>query len=258
MAHSGTSCPAGTRFYACDNNSFRGCCATDPCALLSCPDNVKDSKDNNNDDDEPANIGQELERPLKGTGRAGDDTESTTSTTKSKPGRDKTTTSDSKTTTMTDSGITHTIPNNSIVTVTKHTIIVTSQLPTSTTSSGSDSDLLTGTANTDGTWRTAQTPLSTNINTTGDSGAGSGGLVLSSGAIIGVAVGGATLLAILVIIIISMKRHSRKSHDSRSDLVFQDNDGRDDLAEEKHFHHPASAHTTGTQGSSDPFAPFGG
>ncbi|KAK2006505.1 hypothetical protein LZ32DRAFT_91844 [Colletotrichum eremochloae] len=32
-----TVCPEGSAFYTCSNNSFRGCCSTDPCALPDCP-----------------------------------------------------------------------------------------------------------------------------------------------------------------------------------------------------------------------------
>ncbi|KAK1973186.1 hypothetical protein LZ30DRAFT_744244 [Colletotrichum cereale] len=32
-----TACPEGSAFYVCSNNSFRGCCSTDPCALPDCP-----------------------------------------------------------------------------------------------------------------------------------------------------------------------------------------------------------------------------
>ncbi|KAI9040747.1 uncharacterized protein KD926_007689 [Aspergillus affinis] len=36
----GTQCAAGTKFYVCSLNDFRGCCSVDPCALKEgCPDN---------------------------------------------------------------------------------------------------------------------------------------------------------------------------------------------------------------------------
>ncbi|KAI9038989.1 uncharacterized protein KD926_010091 [Aspergillus affinis] len=38
-----TQCEAGTAFYACKLNNFRGCCSVDPCALQDgCPDQTDD------------------------------------------------------------------------------------------------------------------------------------------------------------------------------------------------------------------------
>jgi hypothetical protein len=70
-------------------------------------------------------------------------------------------------------------------------------------------------------------------------------------------VGGAILLAIIVMLAIFIKRRLKSRRDRQS-AAAEDDRGRDDLVEEKHFPHAISAHTTGTQGSTDPFAPFGG
>lgn len=75
--------------------------------------------------------------------------------------------------------------------------------------------------------------------------------------IVGIAVGSVVLVAAIVILVLTLVRRKKRRGSETGSVLPQDN-GRDDVVEDKHFPHPVSAHTTGTQGSSDPFAPFGG
>lgn len=69
--------------------------------------------------------------------------------------------------------------------------------------------------------------------------------------------GGVALIAIIVVTVLTLLRR-KKQRRSEDDFDLHQDVGRDDVVEEKHFPPPVSAHTTSTQGSSDPFAPFGG
>src|ERR1700712_5714127 len=110
----GASCPAGQTFYDCESSSFKGCCSSDPCASSRCLDLEHNP-----------NINVPLPRQT---------TDSEDGEIKLWPPVDETTYSSSRRSTkaMTDSGITHTIPNDEVVTVTKHTLITTGQLPSPT------------------------------------------------------------------------------------------------------------------------------
>ncbi|KAK5990951.1 hypothetical protein PT974_09226 [Cladobotryum mycophilum] len=250
-----TACPGGTFFYSCGANDFRGCCSTDPCALLSCPDSLGSKKNpKEKGDNEPIEVTEITLFPFPTTtstqkgDKKSQETEASTTMDESKPAKE--------TTTMTDSGITHTIPNNSVVTVTMHTTITTKR-PSPTTSSADPASSADATLDDTGDTSGATTAAPTETDGIGSSnGAGAGRL--SSGTIIGIAVGGAIVIAILgVMAIFLIRRRKRKARSNTYSTYNQDNGG-DDLVEEKHFPQALSTHTTGTQGSSDPFAPFGG
>jgi hypothetical protein len=242
-------CSKGTAFYSCAVNSFRGCCSVDPCVLDSCPDTfgfgsfnaLKDPKDGDKADDSSKSI------------ISMNDEATSTPTTSARP-------TSKESAVMTDSGITHTIPNNSIVTITRHTTIVTGR-PSITTSSSSDPiSTASGTPITESTSSTSEgtaVPSSTDISTVTASSKNSGASPLAPGAIVGIAIGGVALIAIIVVAVLTLLRR-KKQRSSEVDFDPHQDNGRDDVVEEKHFPHPVSAHTTSTQGSSDPFAPFGG
>ncbi|KAM0484558.1 hypothetical protein ACHAPX_001984 [Trichoderma viride] len=236
-------CSKGTAFYSCVANSFRGCCSVDPCDLSSCPDtfgSLKDPKDPKDGDKSIVSMTDEA-TPTPIT-------------------LSRSTASPKESAVMTDSGITHTIPNNSIVTITRHTTIVTGR-PSVTTSSSSDPiSTASGTPITESASSASEGtsfPSSTDASSAATSSAISGASPLSPGAIVGIAVGGVALIAIIVVTVLTLLRR-KKQRRSEADFDLTQDTGRDDVVEEKHFPHPVSAHTTSTQGSSDPFAPFGG
>ncbi|OTA00796.1 hypothetical protein A9Z42_0010950 [Trichoderma parareesei] len=262
FARDETDCLPGTTFYSCVANRFRGCCSTDPCALRSCPDGVlfKASSDLNGGP-MPSKTQPEPDR-TKPTPTDDDDQsrQREEESTSSRP-----TPTSKKSATMTDSGITHTIPNNSIVTITRHTTITTGR-PTTTPSDTSDlfspstTDVpLTGTIS--ATSDITPAPSSTNAETTASPSASSSSAAspLSTGVIVGIAIGGAVVIAILVVLGFALLRRRKKQQSgSETASVVQQDTGRDEVVEDKHFPQTVSAHTTGTQASSDPFAPFGG
>ncbi|KAM0455575.1 hypothetical protein ACHAPV_007652 [Trichoderma viride] len=242
-------CSKGTAFYSCEANNFRGCCSVDPCGLSSCPDTFgslkdpKDSKDGDKSDDSS--------KPIVSMTDEATPTPTTLS---------RSTATSKESAVMTDSGVTHTIPNNSIVTITRHTTIVTGR-PSVTTSSSSDPiSAASGTPITESASSTSEgtaVPSSIDVSSATTSSANSGASPLSPGAIVGIAVGGVALIAIVVVTVLTVLRR-KKQRRSEADFDLHQDTGRDDVVEEKHFPHPVSAYTTSTQGSSDPFAPFGG
>ncbi|KAK4062734.1 uncharacterized protein Triagg1_9732 [Trichoderma aggressivum f. europaeum] len=247
-------CSPGTTFYSCVANKFRGCCSTDPCALHSCPDtfgSLKDPKDDGKDDDslttsEP-NSDEATSTPTE-VDQNQQVTETTSSTTKK------------SSVVMTDSGITHTIPNNSIVTITRHTTITTGRPSTSTSDLVDTASTRSGTpitASTTATFTGVPPSSPANDNSTASPSGAPGASPLSTGAIVGIAVGGAVLIAIAVVLMLALARH-KKRRGSETDSVLRHDNGRDDAVDEKHFPHNGPTHADGTQGSSDPFAPFGG
>lgn len=153
--------------------------------------------------------------------------------------------------TKTDSGQTVTVPNDEVVTVTRHTVVVTGKpppLPTGTTftTSGIPASSLPG-------GETTQAPEN------GDGGgvsADNGGGGLGTGALVGISVGGAIVIALFVLVGFGLKRRRRKNQEEHDTARPSDYDRDQDL-EEKHFPEQMTPHTTGTQ-AEDPFAPFGG
>ncbi|KAL7816282.1 hypothetical protein V8C26DRAFT_429132 [Trichoderma gracile] len=266
FARDETDCLPGTTFYSCVANRFRGCCSTDPCALSSCPDGIvfKVPSDTSGSP-MPSKTDSEPDK-AKPTPTDDDQSRQREESTSLRP-----TPTSKKSATMTDSGITHTIPNNSIVTITRHTTITTGR-PTTTPSDTSDPSIspsatdvpLTGTI--PATSEIAPAPSSTDAETTASpsesSSSAAAASPLSTGVIVGIAIGGAVAIALLVVLAFALLRRRRKKQQQQSGSetasVTQQDTGRDEVVEDKHFPQPVSAHTTGTQASSDPFAPFGG
>ncbi|KAF4581181.1 hypothetical protein GQ602_007318 [Ophiocordyceps camponoti-floridani] len=161
----------------------------------------------------------------------------------------------------TDSGITHTVPNHSVVTVTRHTIVF-SEAPSS--SSAVDSDVLTtvSTGETFAFSETAATPATIPAVTPRESNPaakanGLGNASISSGTIVGLVAGGVVIIALCLLLLIACKRHRRRRRRRRNNP--HDEASLPETHEKNHAQQPMSAHTTGTQASgSDPFAPFGG
>lgn len=145
-------------------------------------------------------------------------------------------------TTKTDSGKTVTVPNNEVVTVTRHTLIITDKPPALPTT--------LSTITTSGF--PGETP-----STPGENGTASGneGPALATGTLVGISVGGAILIAALVVLALFLKKRRKKQREESGSAGTNDS-GRDEGVEEKHFP-KMSPHTTGTQ-VEDPFAPFGG
>lgn len=222
------ACPRGKTFYSCLGNRFSGCCSLDPCDLSDCPDDWAGES---------------------GKGRLGDRDQGGKGTTASS--------------TKTDSGITHTVPNPSVVTVTRHTVVF-SEAPSSTTVSAEDAATLTsGYAPTSTPAETASSATSSTrvVTSTPASNNGDGEAAsLSSGAIVGTVAGGIVLGVVFVVLVIAWRRRKRSkaASDAGSVAAFPDGLGSSPDAEKPHeqqHRRPRSAHTTG---SSDPFAPFGG
>lgn len=218
-------CPLGNSYYSCESSKFRGCCATDPCTLLNYP---RDKILHQDPDDVAVESSTDLETSIA----------STEKTSKTK----------------TDSGVTHTIPNNSIVTVTKHTIVF-SEAPSSTPiSSGIESGNGDNSSNASPTMSDLP-PIQTDSHRITDNKHG-----VSSSAIVGAAIGGISIMAIVVVLVFWWKRKvkhqdlSSTSHDDSHDI------GRSQAVDvdEKYFPTHVSPQTTGTKANSDPFAPFGG
>lgn len=155
-------------------------------------------------------------------------------------------------TTKTDSGRTVTVPNSEVVTITRHTTIVTDKPSPST--SVPESTINPSRPNQSGAEQTSPPP---SAGASGDSGSQGGG-PLPTGAIVGIGIGGAAIVVFLVITAIMIKRRVKRRREEQETGTAQHNTGRDDRFDEKQFSQQMSAHTTGTQGSGDPFAPFGG
>ncbi|RDA82341.1 hypothetical protein CP532_3379 [Ophiocordyceps camponoti-leonardi (nom. inval.)] len=186
---------------------------------------------------------------------------------------------DARRPTRTDSGITHTVPNHSIVTVTRHTIIF-SEAPSSSSSSSSTAMTTMTTADT----MTTPTPLMTDeggntppaptgglaSSSTGSKG-GKGGdgasASVPSGVVVGLVVAGCFVVAVGLLLgffIFCRRRRRRlllrhrRRHQQQQQAAVGDGDD-NGLGATGEKEQPMSAHTTGTQASgADPFAPFGG
>lgn len=230
-----TTCPGRRQLYTCDSSQARECCTMDPCSQPNCPSNELSERGN----DSPP-IASLSTRNLKN-----DDEQSYTpkddppKTEASQPSTSESPTEPAKT--KSDSGITHTIPNSSIVTVTKHTVVF-SEAPSPSKASISESSTL-GDIPTS-TCSTCNLPSNT---TTPEQHEAGGGLPL--GAIAGVATGGVIVLALVAIIWILYRRKRRGKGNS-----YLSNDG--DVTATDGYE-KMTPHTTGTE-SLDPFAPFGG
>ncbi|KAK7430888.1 hypothetical protein QQZ08_002678 [Neonectria magnoliae] len=250
-------CDEGESFYACNSGKFRGCCSTNPCGLGFCEEDslfIPSPEDGTTTTAAPTSSSSIKSRTsdLFATVIDNDD-EGKPTKTKTEEASDFTEETRSGLRTMTDSGTTRTIPNNDRVTVTKHTLIVTDKAPsrTPTATTFSSSTLKSTSAPSSGA--TNIVPIETAA-VDGSSGDNSGSS-FSTGAIAGAAIGGVIALAIIAVLtaVFLRRRRQRRPHSQASI-----GDIRESTSGEKNFFQAVSPHTTGTQGSGDPFAPFGG
>lgn len=162
-------------------------------------------------------------------------------------------------TTRTDSGRTVTVPNHEVVTVIRHTTVITRKrpAPTSTVLGPTIPNIFSSRSNQDGTQQTYLQPPAQS-GTTEDSSDSQGGGPLSTGAIIGIGIGGAAIVAFLVIMGMIIKRRFQRHRADGGPSSSSRRHGRFDEKHSPDFPQQMSAHTTGTQASQDPFAPFGG
>jgi hypothetical protein len=154
------------------------------------------------------------------------------------------------TNTKTDSGITHTIPNSSIVTITKHTVVF-SEAPSPSTTSLPESSSLGAPSTTDCSG--CDEPGESANPQDADVGGG-----ITPGAIAGIATSGAVILALFAIIwMVSRHRHRHRHREREGSGVSDGDEGMSGMSRVDAYK-KVTPHTTGTEGSADPFAPFGG
>ncbi|KAG6003223.1 hypothetical protein E4U21_002255 [Claviceps maximensis] len=233
-------CPHGYQFYSCHSNDFNGCCSVNPCSLPDCPrsfipdGSLEDVKASSSDTGSPTATMTSISTPPPPP-----------------PPSSKT-----------DSGITHTIPNNSVVTVTRHTVVFSEAPPPTESSSSVTGDGHTtstkaavSTASTTPCASCTPTPASTSPLPSSDS-LGEGGL--PSGAIAGVATGGAVAVIILLILVFVSRnrKKQRGKYDASETETLGYNDTRMNNGSEKS--NPVAVDAGHLRPSSDPFAPFGG
>ncbi|KAG6119163.1 hypothetical protein E4U13_007920 [Claviceps humidiphila] len=208
-------CPPGYRHYVCIWDEYE-CAHWNPCSRI------------------PAFLIPQLTRPRIPTNTMALSEASSTSLPSPSPSR------------KTDSGVTHTIPNSSVVTVTRHTVVF-SEAPRSTESPSSVE------AATSTSLFSTCTPTPTLTSSPSSNESKRGG-TLSVGAIAGAATGAAIIITILFILVFVSRR--RKKHRASCDASEADTLGSDSGA-------TGSEKLNSTKDglsrmSSDPFAPFGG
>ncbi|KAH8736930.1 hypothetical protein BGZ61DRAFT_511634 [Ilyonectria robusta] len=242
-----TACDDKQYFWVCHSGKFRGCCTEDPCGLGYCLD---DDREKWLSTKRAASASSAKSRTASSTlTSSNDDDEGSTTETET-----KTETEERPTKTMTDSGTTHTIPNNDRVTVTKHTLIVTDKAPSRTPTPTVPSSSVLDSTGVPSSGATSVVPSET-ASAIGGSLENSAGSSFSTGAIAGAAIGGFIALAIIAILAVVFhrrRRHARRYSQDSMNNIAENGSG------EKAYFEAMSPHTTGTQGSSDPFAPFGG
>ncbi|OAA49327.1 hypothetical protein NOR_01250 [Metarhizium rileyi] len=225
-----------SHLYVCDGNKPGGCCSTSLCLLRDYPRNVP-KRDNNEDSTvEAPTSSNKGKTPLKSEPASSEtsETEAPSSTTETAP-----LPSDTKT----DSGVTHTIPNSSIVTITKHTVVF-SEAPSPSSASLPETSSRTGLGTTcSGCNEPSQTTAVEDArNETG----------IAPGAIAGLAAGGAVIIALVVIIWVVSRRRKRERESAGTSDEVTTGSSRVDGYEK------VTPHNTGTGEFADPFAPFGG
>ncbi|KAM3532043.1 hypothetical protein NHJ13051_000419 [Beauveria bassiana] len=166
--------------------------------------------------------------------------------------------------TMRASGVTHTIPNDSTVTVTRHTTI-TQELPT-TTAMDSAAPSTTDVAQEPDVSSIFGTPSPTNTSTsTSDPQQPAG--AINTGAVVGIAVGGAfaaALVAVLLWLWRSRRNRAAEEAEDGSEPMFVDKSRLHDSIFGRRPtsaslpRHPTPHEATGRGYGYDPFAPFGG
>ncbi|KHN95287.1 uncharacterized protein MAM_06791 [Metarhizium album ARSEF 1941] len=146
--------------------------------------------------------------------------------------------------TKTDSGITHTIPNSSIVTITRHTVVFSEAPSPSSTSLAETSP---GTA-AETTCSGCSEPIQTAKSEQEASSAGG----VTPATISGIAAAGVVILALVAIIWLVSRRRKRARQSAGPSEDDPTGGSRVDGYEKM------TPHTTGEGGVIDPFAPFGG
>lgn len=166
------------------------------------------------------------------------------------------------TTTMTDSGITHTIPNDNQVTVTMHTTI-TQGIPT--TSSTPPTNATTQASPTDSGHSALPTPSAAVQQPDDDSQSG-----ISSGAVVGIAISGAAVFVALCVLFFVWRRRRARSGTqySSGSTRHEARVSHEDALGEKDYPWPwhvsnarrasEQAGRLGRSNVGDPFGPFGG
>ncbi|OAA64940.1 hypothetical protein ISF_04350 [Cordyceps fumosorosea ARSEF 2679] len=295
-------CPYGTRWYSCSGGGT-SCCSVDPCHLKRCPDappqranasstssspTARPSYTNSSSSttapssstsDSPT-MGPDPTRSLVPTDEAADEaatsTESSTSSSSPPPRSPSSSSPPSRLSAQSDSGVTRTIPNDSTVTVTRHTTI-TRELSSIGTDSLAPSFTTTTELGADATSSSSiveTQPLPTSTSPPSqDANPG-----INTGAVAGIAVGGVCAAALLVVLLWLWKRRrnnrvAEEAADNLSDhapvvAAVDKSRLRDSIFGRRptpptslpphptpQHHHQAS---TGQGYGYDPFAPFGG
>ncbi|KAK2593814.1 hypothetical protein QQS21_008472 [Conoideocrella luteorostrata] len=233
-------CPPGTQFYSCHINNFIGCCSTNPCSSNNCARDAPPERGDGPTSATESSIELPTDFPTDFPTALPTELSSLFTT-------DTVTDTVTPTPTKTDSGITHTIPNDSIVTVTKHTVIY-SEAPKTTASSTGDVAITTASSTASYSTNTRK-PTSTLAPPNAAPSQG-----LSSGAIAGAATGGAAILALVIIIcLVSRRRKKRRESCDASETETLGGESRIHDSEKQN-----TSHAQPTLPNIDPFAPFGG
>ncbi|KAI5466768.1 hypothetical protein BGZ63DRAFT_7443 [Mariannaea sp. PMI_226] len=263
-------CPSGTTWFACSMGDFRGCCSEDPCEAGRCKRGHVDLTILPTESEAATSESRSMTTSIKGHGGSQSDDNLLPSESSEGDTMSTITTKDAQSTTMTDSGITHTIPNSNRVTVTKHTVIVTDKAPTPISTSvivSSSGTQWSAIPSLSGSAPAETTPAGDSVEIATNSSP-------STGMIAGVAIGGAIALGICTFLLIRFLRRTRGvAVGMGPDERFSIEDHPDNDHGEKSFLQAMSPHNTGSQGSQgttytsnmqgsqrrgDPFAPFGG
>lgn len=249
----GHICPPGKYWYSC-STGYAGCCSMVACTSNRCDDDDLEDSSSGSSSSSPSRMSPESSTspPAVATAHAGDG-----------PGEDSSESSPSSSTSppKSDSGVTHTIPNDSTVTVTRHTTITRGL---STTATDSASTFTTQAGNNSTT--SSLGPPSPTQTAVGSGVPGSG---INSGTVVGIAVGGVFAVALLVGLLFlwrSRRNRGLKEVETTHEPAFID---KASLHDNIFGRRPTSAslprHPTPQQASDngqgygyDPFAPFGG
>ncbi|KAF4974178.1 hypothetical protein FZEAL_8883 [Fusarium zealandicum] len=248
-------CPSGKYYIECPSsiNDFAGCCSKNPCrSEYGCLDNAVFM--------DPSLLGtmtlsQTTLLPRQRTRASTSIEEESTIQSEETTQSGETTQSEEEepmSRTITDSGTTRTVPNPNRVTVTRHTLIVTDKTPDPTLESSafSSSDAEPTTLPSSGnTTSAAPAQTSTAESSSGDDGAESP----STGVIVGAAVGGLVVFALIALLVTAILRRRKLNREQ-----YETGDGPDISGEKNYLHQTVSPHSTVTRASRDPFAPFGG
>lgn len=274
-------CPAHSYWYRC-SNGFAGCCSVDPCNSTGCPESSqgKSSSSTSSSSTDAKMTMNPTQPPAMGTvglGDAGDSSaappSSTPSTTAHPPSSSSSSSSlppppspTDTTSAAVDSGITHTIPNDSTVTVTRHTTITRSLPPTTTDTSADFTTDATQSSTIQSEPSPTLPPTETPV-TNGPSNSHSGGSI-NVGTVVGIAVGGVFVAALVIALWYlwrSRRNRASRNSDTGAEAAILDKSGlHDNILGYRRGSAVLPRHPTPHQASNgrgysyDPFAPFGG